>query len=114
MNHGCPHCGKDLATRKLSQAVIARMEIDCLYCKRRIRLNVHRAEAAIILGSFGAFALFAALAYWLPRQSLFLVAFAAAMAGAAALPLIERTWLRSWPRYVPMEAAGTRNSRDER
>ena len=114
MNHRCPHCGKDLAARRLSQAIIARMEIDCPFCKRRLRTNVHGAEAAILLGSFSGFALFAALAYWLGRDALFLAAFASALGGAAALPLIERTWLRSWPRYVPMEAEGVRSSRDGR
>jgi len=103
MDHRCPHCRSDLAARKLSQAVIARMEIDCPYCKRRIRVNLHRAESAIVLGSFAAFAAFAALAYWLPREGLYLAAFAAAMAGAAALPLLERTWLRAWPRYMGIE-----------
>lgn len=114
MDHRCPLCGKDLAARKLSQAIIVQMEIDCPHCKRRIRLNLHRAEAAIIVGSFAAFALFAALGYWLERQGLFLVAFAAAMAGAGALPLVERLWLRTWPRYVPADTKGVRNSGHER
>jgi hypothetical protein len=114
MNHRCPLCGKDLSARRLSQAIVARMEIDCPFCKRRIRTNVHRAEAVILLGSFAGFALFAALAYWLKRDALFLVAFASALAGAAALPLVERVWLRSWPRYVPMAPEGMRNSADER
>lgn len=114
MDYRCPLCGNDLGARKLSRAIIAQMEIDCPHCKRRIRLNVHRAEAAAILGGFGGFAAFAALAYWLDRQGLYLAAFAAAMAGALALPLIERLWLRAWPRYVPADAKGVRNSGHER
>lgn len=100
MDHRCPHCGKDLAARKLSQAIIAHMEIDCPHCKRRILVNLHRAEVAVILTSFGGFALFAAAAYWLGREGLFAVAVAAAMAGAVALPLVERIALRNWRRYA--------------
>lgn len=114
MDYRCPLCGKDLPARKLSQAIIAQMELDCPHCKRRLQLNVHWAETAAILGGFGGFALFAALAYWLDRQGLYLVAFAAAMAGALALPLLERLGLRSWPRYVPADAKRVRNSGNER
>jgi hypothetical protein len=114
MDHRCPLCGRDLAARKLSQAVIARMEIDCPHCKRRIRVNVHRAEEALIVASFGAFALLVALGYWLEREGLYLAAFAAAMVGAAALPLAERLWLRSWPRYAAMDPQVMRDSHDGR
>lgn len=114
MDHRCPHCGRDLATRKLTQPIVARMEVDCRHCKRRIRVNVHRAEEAVILGSFGAVVAFAALGYWLDRQGFYLVAFAAAMLGAAVLPLVERVWLRTWPRYAAIEAEAMRNSADER
>jgi hypothetical protein len=103
MDHRCPYCSKDLSGRKLSQMIIARPEIDCSHCKRRVRVNVHQAEAAVIVGSFAALALTAALAYWLQREGLYLVAFAFAMAGAALQPLLERTWLRNWPRYVPLD-----------
>ena len=102
MNHRCPLCGKDLASRRLIQPVIARMEVDCRYCKRRIRVNVHPAETVIVVGSFGAFAALAALAYWLQRDGLYVLGFAVAMLGAGALPLAERLWLRDWPRYVPI------------
>jgi hypothetical protein len=103
VNHRCPLCGQDLAARRLTQAIIARMEIDCPHCKRRIRVNVHRGEEVLILAGFGGFALLAGLGYWLDRQELYLAAFGVAMLGAAALPLVERLWLRNWPRYVPME-----------
>lgn len=108
MDHRCPHCGHDLASRKFSQAIIARMEIDCPNCKRRIRVNVHRAEEILIVGSFGGLALFAAIGYWLDRKELYLVAFAIAMLGAAGLPLAERWWLRTWPRYVPYDQSGSK------
>lgn len=114
MDHRCPHCGGDLTARKLSQPIVARMEVDCRHCKRRIRVNVHRAEEALIIGSFAAVVLLAALGYWLDRQGFYLGAFAAAMLGAAALPLAERIWLRTWPRYAAMDADGMRNSADER
>ena len=112
MDHRCPACGRDLAGRRLSQAIIARMEIDCPHCKRRIRVNVHPLEEALLLATFAGFVVLAALGYWLERESLYLAAFAAAMLGAAALPLAERIWLRTWPRYVPMRPEGVRNSPD--
>jgi len=49
MNHRCPNCAKDLAARKLLQSVIARWEIDCRYCGRRIRLNVHPLELKVVV-----------------------------------------------------------------
>lgn len=76
------------------------MEIDCAHCKSTIRLNVHRAEAMAVFLGFGAFVVLAALAYWLQSHGLMLLAFGAAMLGALALPLLERTWLRTWPRYA--------------
>jgi hypothetical protein len=101
MDFRCPVCKANLRTRKLSQAVIAQMEIDCAHCKARIRLNVHRAEELAVLLGFGAMVVLAALAYWFRSEALALAAFAAAMAGALALPVIEHAWLRTWPRYVP-------------
>ena len=100
MDFRCPLCGHDLGRRKLTQAVIARMEIDCARCAGRIQLNVHRAEMVLVILSFAAFVVLAALAFWLQDQPLMLAAFAVAMAGAAALPLLERTYLRRWPRYA--------------
>lgn len=76
------------------------MEIACSHCKSTIRLNVHRAEEIVVLLSFGTIVVLAASAYWFESQGLVLSAFGAAMAGALALPVIEKTYLRSWPRYV--------------
>ena len=104
MDHRCPLCGGSLAKRKLSQSIVARMEIDCSHCKGRIRLNLHPAEASVLLLSFGTFVVLAALAYALQSQGLALMAFGTAMVGALALPLLERIFLRSWPRYARMAA----------
>ena len=114
MDYRCPLCAADLGVRKLSQPIIARLEIECPFCKRRIRVNFHRAEVAIILGSFAALVGFFAAAYWLERDGLLVAAFAAALAGAAALPLAERLWLRTWPRYVAPAAPAVGDLDDER
>jgi len=103
MDHRCPHCERDLARRRLSQPIIARMEIECRYCKRRLKVNVHRAEEALIFATLGGFLLCAGLGYVLDRQGLYAAAFVVALLGAGALPLTERVWLRTWPRYVPMD-----------
>jgi DNA-directed RNA polymerase subunit RPC12/RpoP len=100
MDYRCPDCGANLGKRKLTQAVVARMEIDCSHCKSVIRLNVHRAEAILVLLDFGAIVVLAAFAYWFQSQSLALAAFGAAMVGALALPVLEQTYLRTWPRYA--------------
>lgn len=100
MDYRCPVCGANLGKRKLIQAVVARMEIDCSHCKSTIRLNVHRAEAIIVLLDFGTIVVLAAFAYWFQSQSLMLSAFGAATVGALALPLLEKTYLRTWPRYA--------------
>ena len=102
MDHRCPLCAGSLAKRKLTQSIVARMEIDCSHCKGSIRLNLHWAEVIVLLLSFGTFAVLVALAYALQSQGLALMAFGTAMAGALALPLLERTFLRSWPRYARM------------
>jgi hypothetical protein len=100
MDYRCPVCGVNLGKRKVSQAVVVRMETDCPHCKSTIRLNVHRAEAIVVLLSFGTFILLAAFGYWFRSQGLMLAAFGAAMLGALALPVLERTYLRTWPRYA--------------
>ncbi len=76
------------------------MEIDCSHCKSTIRLNVHRAEEIVVLLSFGTIIVLAAFAYWFESQGLVLSALGAAMMGALALPLLEQTYLRTWPRYA--------------
>ena len=100
MNYQCPACGANLRQRKLAQAVVARMEIDCPGCKTRVQLNLHQAEIAILLLSCAVFLVLAALAYWLQSQGLLLAGLAAGAAGWAAVQVLERTVLRAWPRYV--------------
>ena len=100
MDYRCPLCGADLAKRKLIQAVVARMEIDCSQCKSTIRMNVHRVEEIVILLDFGTIIILAVLAYRFQSQGLVLAALGAATAGALAIPLLERTYLRTWPRYA--------------
>jgi hypothetical protein len=53
---------------------------------------------------FGLFAALAALAYLLHSNMLILLALAAGMVGLTALPVLERTYLRNWARYVPADA----------
>jgi DNA-directed RNA polymerase subunit RPC12/RpoP len=103
MDYRCPLCGTNLAKRKLSQAIVARPQIDCSHCNRNIRLNVHPAEEIAVLAGFGGFVALAAVAYSTQSQALGLAAFAVAMLTALALPLLEKTYLRAWPRYVAPE-----------
>ena len=105
MDYRCPICAVDIKRRKLAETVITKMEIDCSHCKSTIRLNVHRAELIVVLVNFGAIVTLAALAFWLGSERLVLIAFGAAMLGALALPLLERTWLRTWPRYKAIPPA---------
>jgi DNA-directed RNA polymerase subunit RPC12/RpoP len=101
MDYRCPVCGANLGKRKITQAVVVRMEMECFHCKSRIRLNVHRAEEIVVLLSFGTVVALAGSAYWFQSQSLMLTALGAAMLGALALPLLEQIYLRTWPRYAP-------------
>ncbi len=100
MNYRCPFCEKDLKSRKLMHAVVARAETDCLHCKSRLRYNVHRAESAVVMFNFVAIAVFVTSAYWLQSKTLAIIAFGAAMLGALMLPMLERTWLKDWPRFA--------------
>ena len=108
MDYRCPFCGKEVRNRKLAQSIVARMEIDCPHCRSRIRLNVHRAEEALVFLVFAALALLAALTVWSRSQSLALVVLAVAALAAAALPVLERTYLRDWLRYAPPPNAENR------
>jgi DNA-directed RNA polymerase subunit RPC12/RpoP len=100
MNYQCPVCGANLRQRKLAQAVVTRMEIDCPGCKSRVQLNLHQAEIAILLLSCTGFLALAALAYRLQSQELVMAALVAGAAGWVAVQVLERTMLRGWPRYV--------------
>jgi len=99
MNHRCPLCGADLAQSKAARSLIARMNVDCPRCLGRLQMNVHRAETVLVLASVAGCVALAALAYARQSQGLLLAALGLGMAGAAALHVIERTWLRDWPRF---------------
>jgi DNA-directed RNA polymerase subunit RPC12/RpoP len=101
MDYRCPICARDLASRKLSQAVIAKWEMKCRYCGGRIRLNVHPLELKVVVLCFGAFAALALLAWWRQDRFLTFAALCVGGAGAVALPILERTYLRTWARYLP-------------
>jgi hypothetical protein len=77
------------------------MDTECSGCKGEIRLNVHWVEEIVVLLSFGSIVVLAAFAYWFQSQGLVIAALGAAMLGALALPLLENTYLRTWPRYAP-------------
>jgi DNA-directed RNA polymerase subunit RPC12/RpoP len=100
MDYRCPLCARDLGRHKLGRSIVARMEIDCPYCMRRIRLNMHRAEEALVFATLVAFVLLVALGYWLAREALYVAAVGAALLAALAQPLVERS-LPTWPRYGP-------------
>lgn len=104
MNHRCPHCGRDLVSRKLAQSIVARMDLDCPQCHGALTVNVHPAETGLVLASVGGAAALALLAYAAQSQRLLLAALAVGIGGAAAIYVLERTRLRNWPRYVPRAA----------
>lgn len=101
MDYRCPLCGRDLATSKPARSLIARMNVDCPHCLGRLEMNVHRAETGIVLGSVAGCIAVAALAYARQSQGLLLASLAIGMAGAAAIYVVERTWLRTWQRFRP-------------
>ncbi len=103
MDYRCPICRENLGKRRVTQAVVTRMEIVCSRCKSTVRLRVHVAEEVAVLLSFGTIVVLAALAYWFQSQGLVIAALGAAMLGALALPLLEQTYLRNWPRYAAIE-----------
>ena len=101
MDFQCPVCKTNLKKRKLSQTVIARMEMDCPHCKNRLQLNVHKVETFAFLSICAAFIVLAASAYGFRSQDLMLLGLGVAMMGALALTVIDRFYLRDWPRYLP-------------
>jgi len=103
MDYRCPVCREIIPKRRLSETVMLKLEIECPRCKSVVRHNIHRVENTIVLSNFAAIIAAAAFAYWFQSRDLALVAFGVAMLGAAALPVLERTYLRSWPRYVAID-----------
>lgn len=100
MDYRCPVCATDLGKRRLGQAILIKMTTQCSHCNSALQLKVHWTESIIVVINFAAIAALAAFAYWFQSRGLVLVAAATAMVGAAALPVLERTCLRSWPRYA--------------
>lgn len=100
MDYRCPVCGTDVGKRRVGEAVVSRMEVKCSHCKNVIRLNIHRAEMVVVLLVFGAIVVLAALGYWFQSDGLMLSVFGVVMVGSLALPLLEKVYLRSWPRYA--------------
>jgi hypothetical protein len=103
MDHRCPVCRKAIIKRGLSHTVMVKLEIECPHCKSVVAYNIHRVENMVVLLNFAAIVLLAAFAYWFQSRSLVLVAVGVALVGAAALPVLERTYLRTWPRYAAIE-----------
>ena len=100
MDYHCPLCGANQKKTKFGQSMVTRMASECSNCRGLIHLNVHRVETLVVLFNFAVLIVLAAFAYWPQRRWLVLVALAAALLGASALPLLERTYLRNWPRYA--------------
>lgn len=100
MDYRCPVCRQVIAKRRLSQTVMVKLEIECPHCKSVVRNNIHRIESFVVMLNFAALIVLAALAYWLDSRNLVIVAVGVAMVGAAAMPLLEHTYLRNWPRYT--------------
>jgi len=99
MDYRCPLCGTNQKKTKFGQSMVTRMEVECSHCRAILRLNVHRVENLVVLLNFAVIVVLAAFAWWLQSRNLVLVAVGAAMAGAAALPLLEQIFLHNWPRY---------------
>lgn len=103
MDHRCPICHAEQKKQKFGQSLVARMNIECAHCGKLLRLNVHKLESMVVFLNFTAIVLLAIVAYKIQSRELALVAVFLALAGSAALPLLERTYLRKWPRYTVTE-----------
>jgi hypothetical protein len=80
------------------------MASECSNRHGTIHLNVHRFETVVVLFNFAVLVVLAFFAYRPQRRGLVLVALAAAVVGALALPVLERSYLRNWPRYAARPA----------
>ncbi len=100
MDYHCPLCGANKQKTKFGQAMVPRMAIQCSKCHGVIHLNVHPAETIVVLLNFAIIVVLVVFAYSLQSRDLVLVVVGAALVGASSLPLLEHTYLRSWPRYL--------------
>jgi hypothetical protein len=106
VDYRCPNCGRDLATRKLALAVIVKMETDCPGCLQRLTMNIHAAESASTLLFSGGFVGLVLAGVAFERNALVGAGVVVGLAGGLAGYLIERVWLRAWPRYRSKDASG--------
>ncbi|MGH8687755.1 MAG: hypothetical protein ACREU5_08490 [Burkholderiales bacterium] len=107
MDYRCPQCGRDLGRKKLSHSIVARMDHDCPYCRAALSLNLHRSETLAVIAATAVAVPLALLSLALHSGALLVSALGVAMAGALAFYILERTWLRAWPRYAPRRPAPT-------
>lgn len=112
MDYRCPLCRADVGKRKSNRAVLTGLSVECPHCRRKIPISMHPLETAIVMVDFGAIVILATLAYLYQSREFALAALGAVMVGALALPLVESTVLRRWPRYAPpaQSVPGTDNS----
>jgi hypothetical protein len=103
MDNRCPICGEDLGRRKLAYSIVARLDVDCPHCHGGLTVHVHPAERFLMLGGTGAALALAVASYAEQSQRLMLAAVVAGMAAGGAMWVLDRIWLRAWPRYVPRE-----------
>ena len=107
MNHHCPQCGRDLGRKKLSHSIVARMNLECPHCRAPLSLNLHPGETTTVIAATCIAVPLALLSLALHDRVLLAWALGAAMAGALAVFVLERTWLRAWPRYALRRPAPT-------
>ena len=100
MDYRCPLCSENLGTRKLANSVVTKMEVDCPKCKGRLKLNVHSVESAAIILYFVGFVGLVALGYLLDRRGLLVSGIVVGLAGWIGMHALERTYLKTWRRYV--------------
>jgi DNA-directed RNA polymerase subunit RPC12/RpoP len=105
LDYRCPNCGKDLAKRKLALSIIAKMEIDCPGCMQRLSMNIHQVEsAATLLFSLG-FVGMLLVGILRERHEVIGIGIVIGLLGGVASFLVERVYLREWPRYLLKDAA---------
>jgi len=85
MDYRCPVCPADLGKRRLGQAILIKMAIECSHCKSVLYLNVHRVETIIVVINFAAIVVLAAFAYWFESKGMVRAAFDAAGLRALAV-----------------------------
>lgn len=108
MDYRCPFCRESAGIRKLANSVLTRTEVDCPKCKRRLQLNVHSVEAAAMILYCAGFVGLVALGYLLDQRGLLAVGIIVGLAGWIAMHVLERTYLKTWRRYVAKPPEGGR------